>query len=699
MNDVNILRQIPFARFLPPFIAGIIVAGYVSVPAETLLFACVPLFFALCGLHLKWGKIAGWAEWAFRWILRLFLFAAGVAVMSAQPFVPEKNEEQGLYMVVVEEAPVERAASVRIEAGTRAYGNAASWESRNERVMLYIGKDSASLTLRQGDLLAVSATLQPVENMGNLHEFDYQTYLKWKRIGRNAYVETGKWRLLQHDAQSLPVNVINRIRHYLLEVFRKTALSGNELAVASALTIGYKAYLDNELKTAYAASGAMHVLAVSGLHVGILYCMLLLLLEHIPFLRHRKMWTLVIILSVIWLYVLVTGMSPSVVRSALMFSLIATGKTFLRKPFIYNNITASAFIILLLRPTDLFNIGFQLSYTAVIAIVFFFSRFHALLHFKNHFVNNVWELSCVSIAAQIGTAPLSLYYFHQFPNYFLLTNFVVIPAASIIIYAAVSMFVLSPTILTEYIGWLLDKFLYALNSVIFFIEKLPGSLLENIRIHAWDVALFYAVIAAVSAWIVTTRKYCLALTLFLCWIWAMLSAVYGYRDADRRQLIVYHVQGNSLLQLVHSGQDIIWYGGNPSFQPVSFTARHRIAVQSENILSEPMDSAFAYTGKPPLPDLYMSENFFGFAGKRIAVFTPNHPPERNDLRKADVDIAILTRNVRTEIDDVIRFCSPEIIVVDASNSSARSAKWEQDCIRTNVSYHNVASSGAFVVEK
>jgi competence protein ComEC len=209
-----------------------------------------------------------------------------------------------------------------------------------------------------------------------------------------------------------------------------------------------------------------------------------------------------ILLTGLWMYALVTGLSPSVLRAATMFSFIIAGQALNRQAYIYNSIAASAFLLLLVQPAILFEVGFQLSYMAVIFIVFLHPYLYRLLSFRYKILNSAWSLTCVSLAAQAGTVPLSLFYFHQFPSYFILSNFVVIPAATVIIYGAALLFIASPIpVLLEIFGLLLNKFLQMVNFMIFFIEKMPGSLIANIRFAEWEAIFAYTIFATLSVWL------------------------------------------------------------------------------------------------------------------------------------------------------------------------------------------------------
>ena len=690
--------QTPFFRLLLPFIIGIVVGFHFAIPAEFCLLACV---FPIAGLGVyiciqpnshRWG-------WLYGTFLNVFIFGAGISSVSLRPFTPEEKSEQGAWLAVVDEPPTERENSMKATVRIRADLTGDTKIACDERVVTYFRKDSLSRHIRQGDLLLMNAVLKPVANAGNPYEFDYHGYLARKHIGRSTFVESGHWQLLSSYAQNPLFNFSNRIRNTLLDVFRRAGLSGHELSVASALVLGYKADMDDALRNAYSASGAMHVLAVSGLHVGIIYMVLSSLLRLVPFIHRTKKLRALILLAALWLFALITGLSPSVMRAATMFSFIAAGEAFQRRAFTYNNIAASAFILLFINPGNLFEVGFQLSYMAVIAIVFLHPYLYGLVSFRRRIPNAMWNLACVSIAAQIGTAPLALYYFHQFPSYFILSNFIVIPAATIIIYGALLLFLVSPVpVLFKTVGWLLDMFLYIVNFCIFFIEKLPGSVILGIHFSGWEILFAYILVATTSIWMLTKYKTAFLATLVLLFVWFSNNTIGNSRDLKRQQLIVYHTRGNSLLQFVEGYDHSVWYASRqPSFNTFGFTEPQRIAMQLDNAQYHLLDSALRVENKSHLPGLYNNGNFVLFAGKRIAVFTSNMPPQDAGRQSIRTDVAILTQNVNARIAQIVESYRPDVVVIDASNASTRIDRWEKECAEAGVNCHRVDRDGAFIL--
>ena len=278
-------HQTPFFRLLLPFVAGVVIGFYFAVPAEYCLLACAFFMAGFCILLWKWKRRRGWLYGIF---LYIFLFVTGMCTVSLRAFTPVEYPQEGIWLAVVNEPPAERENSMKATVEIRANLTDNIAVACNESVMAYFRKDSLSRSIRQGDLLVMNATLNPVTNAGNPHEFDYRGYLARKHISRSAFVESGHWTQIDSYAQSPLLNFSNRLRNHLLDIFRRSGLSGNELAVISALTLGYKADLDDELRYAYSASGAMHVLAVSGLHVGIIYMVLSFVMKLIPFLNRFK---------------------------------------------------------------------------------------------------------------------------------------------------------------------------------------------------------------------------------------------------------------------------------------------------------------------------------------------------------------------------------------------------------------------------
>lgn len=432
-----------------------------------------------------------------------------------------------LLCVWVKNTPQERTKTIRLTGQILQ-------TKEPTKVYLYIRKDTINLThqnIKQGDILLVRTSLSKPDSLG---EFDYATYLLRQGISAIGFVKYNGWENIGHKTQYTPVAIAERWRAALLKRYKDFNIEEPEFGVLASLTLGYRESLDADVKASYSAAGAMHVLAVSGLHVGFIYAILLFLLnvfgKYPPLYEDRKRQIInaIVIIILLWVYACMTGLSPSVTRAVLMCSLVQIGTICRRQISSVNIVAASAFISLFIDPDSLYSVSFQLSYSAVISIVLLSDgmsivKFHN--NFLRHTIGKIYNWIIISIAAQIGTLPWTLYYFGQISNYFILTNLLVIPLASILLYTAFGFFALSwCPFVGKGLAWLLNKETWVMNSWTNFIEHLPGST-SHLNINKWQVGLLFIAAAATYMsfkkgklwWLSITA---LSLTLFcvLCYV-------------------------------------------------------------------------------------------------------------------------------------------------------------------------------------
>ncbi|MBR5432949.1 MAG: ComEC/Rec2 family competence protein [Bacteroidales bacterium] len=302
-------------------------------------------------------------------------------------------------------------------------------EESSCKSVVYIQKDSLSQSLRYGDVISLKNTFRPIENKDS-STFDYKAFLANQYIHSQAYVRSGQWERIGHQ-NSLP-SVCMKLRGNALETLKKLGLDEKNHQLIAALTFGDKSLLDDDTKKEFQTAGAMHILAVSGLHVGIINGLLLFMFG---FIRNRNFLWLKLLCCIlgIWAYACITGMSPSVQRASIMCTMVSISLLLKRHCSTYNTLAAAAFFSLFLSPNDLFSIGFQLSYAAVLSIVYFGTLIQNLFHPETPIGSYLWGIIAVSVAVQIGTMPLTLYYFGTVPTYSLLTNIVVIPLSFVVL--------------------------------------------------------------------------------------------------------------------------------------------------------------------------------------------------------------------------------------------------------------------------
>ncbi len=420
---------------------------------------------------------------------------------------------------------------------------------------LYLKKPTDKLPVF-GDKLYVKSALLPIPPPMNPHEFDYRQYMQRKGIWSQSFVSSEQILVLDSmqtfSLKGWCLDVRERLRNQLVRYFPER----RERQIAMALIVGIKDYLDPDMKVSYSTAGATHVLAVSGLHVGILFLFLSILLRPLKKNKVGRVTASLTSITVIWLYAGVTGLSPSVSRAAMMFSIVVFGELLGRQRSIYNSLGVAAFVLLLINPNYVFQVGFQLSFLAVLGIVYLFPKIYNLLYVPNALLEKVWSVTCVSIAAQISTAPLSLYYFNQFPTYFLFSNLAVIPSAFLILISGIPMLVagfIFPT-LGQLIADVLGQFIGLLNYVIALIEQLPFSRLDWLFMQWWEILILYAVFLALF-WARQYRTFSNFAFAMLCLL-AMLVSI-GWRKVrtmDRCELTIYEVKGFLAIDLFENGK-------------------------------------------------------------------------------------------------------------------------------------------------
>lgn len=489
--------QVPFFRLLIPFVCGIILALAVefqlSPPdAIILLSSLFIILVVLLIIRLSWAN-----RWVFGLAVFLFLFTAGFSLTHLTQSESDLEYEGELSVVArILDTPEVRLSSTRVLVSIEMISRNEEWQSVSEKSLLYFSaSDSAAQYLDYGNLLAIKADFTTPPQAKNPYQFNYAKYLSKKGVHRVAFVPAESWMVVGHMPHWLFSKSFG-LRQRLLSLFQRVGVEGENLAVLSALTMGYKSLLDQETRRVFSASGAMHILAVSGLHVGILFTTLSAFLFFFDRIKRGKYIKAIVLIIFLWFFAAFTGLSPSVLRAALMFTLVIIGTSFSHQTNIYNTLSASAFVILVANPMLITEVGFQLSYLAVLSIVFFYPHIYNLLYVKNRWIDKVWVLISVSLAAQLGTFVLGLFYFNQFPNYFMLTNLYAIPMAFVILYLTIGLLFFSPIpMISSVLGWLLNESLSLLNNLIRFTESLPYSTSTGISISSSQaIALLFAIL-------------------------------------------------------------------------------------------------------------------------------------------------------------------------------------------------------------
>ncbi len=423
--------------------------------------------------------------------------------------------------------------------------------SSNEKVIAYFEKSLKSEQLIPGDIIVFEQKPDFIKERSSPYDFDYKRYMSGKGIYRQVYLADSRWiKTVYSSGKSFSV-AAEKVRLKLMNIYRSQNITNRQFEVLSALTLGYSRGLDPETKRVFSSAGAMHVLAVSGLHAGIIFLAVNFVFGFLKKRKRGKYAYMVIAVVSLWTFAFITGLAPSVKRAVTMFTFLVIGENLKRQQNTYNSMAASAFLLLFINPNNLFEAGFQLSYSAVFGIVFLQPRIAALLEVKNKVLLFFWNLFAVSVAAQIATFPISTYYFSQFPTFFWLSNLLVIPAAFILIPLGFSLLFLHwipvfAKCVSIIIKFLITQFMNYLG----FIESLPGSVLEVVISGNQLVVLIASVILA-SVFISSKRAFYFkgVVVSFL-----FLIVVITYENINRnmgREILIYNNSGSVLIQLVY----------------------------------------------------------------------------------------------------------------------------------------------------
>ena len=359
----------------------------------------------------------------------------------------------------------------------------------NQKVIAYFEKNDKFKNLEPGDRIVGSSYFKKITNIGDPYGFNYREFMENKEIYYSTYLSSQKT-FTQKGESGFGFIKIKKIRKKLIYQLKQNINNDMVFQIVSALTLGYRDEMEPETRAYFTSAGVMHILAVSGLHVGMIILFLNFVLSSLKKNRPGKYLYSFLILAGVWGYASITGFSPSVQRASFMFTFIIIGKNLHRSLSIFNSIAASAFFLLMFHPGLLFNIGFQLSYLAVISIVFFFPLLRKLFYSKNKLLKCGEDILCISVAAQIGTFPISIYYFHQFPTYFWISNFIVIPAAYLILGSTFLFFLFSSiSFLASYFSIILTFITKATVLMLIQIEKLPYALIEGLSLSGLQVIM------------------------------------------------------------------------------------------------------------------------------------------------------------------------------------------------------------------
>ena len=691
------LREVPFVRLLLPMVAGIILSFWIDFPSYYIAGFGMLCFVAM--LSVAYRKI----DFGYRWLFGVFvvgwLMSLGYLLSVKHNELNQSNhfshflENKNTLIAKVSTTP-KVGKRLKTQLSILAVSDSTKqMKTATGNLLVYLERDTSKAQLAYGDVLILRGWIQPVPPPMNPHQFDYQRYLRYQNVHYQSFVKKEDWQHTETNQGNLILKFAQKIRLACINQLREYLPTDREFSVGAALVLGYKDEISQDVRDAYSQTGAMHVLAVSGLHVGLIYLFLNFFLSFVK--TKNRIFRIarpVILILGIWVFALLTGMSPSVMRAATMFSFLVVGLSMKRYTNVYNTLACSAFFLLCFNPYLIANVGFQLSYIAVLGIVYFQPRIYQLWVPRSAVVDNLWALTAVSIAAQMATLPLSLYYFHQFPIFFWLASLIVIPAATFILAFGIMSLIFS---WIPFVGWFVGKLLFGLiwfvNFLIFGIQKLPFSLIEGVWITGLVVVGLYLALLS-FAWFLKVKKSVWAVVTLGLLLLIMAGRAHQLIQQDtQREITIYHSYKNSIADFISNKKIRTVSSIGVETRQIGFAASNH---QSASGLG--LNDKVYFRGNYEDSNLFLQQNFIQFEDKKMFVIDDEN--QLNHSFSIKTDYALVQNNPYIQIDKIKDTFQPKIIIFDASNSRKAINVWKQQCEEIGLAYHDINEKGAWTVE-
>ena len=542
-------------------------------------------------------------------------------------------------------------------------------------VLINIEKDSIASFFKIGDRILIKNKFIAIKESLNPHQFNYKNYLVKQGIHQQVYTTKQELLLLDQTSTSF-LGFIAAFRLKIQQSLQQYDFSEDELAIMNALLLGQRQDISKELTANYSKAGAIHILAVSGLHVGIILWMLSFVLKPLERYKKGKVIKLVLVLLFLWFFAVLAGMSASVTRAVTMFSAIAIGQFYNKRNAVEHSLIFSMFILLLLKPLFLFDVGFQLSYLAVFGIIWVQPVFYQLWKPKYYIIDKGWQLITVSTAAQLGVLPISLFYFHQFPGLFFLSNLLIIPFLGVILGTGIIVLGLSyltilPILLVDIYGGIIS----ILNRLVAFIARQEAFLFSDISFSFIKMFFSYLVIiACFQFFLKRNAKRCL---FFLSSVVVFQSVFFyeKYHIEKNNEFIVFHKSRNSIVG-IRTGSFLEVYNDMDSL------------VTKQNLLKNyKVGENIQYQNNYKIPNLLQ-------LNKQVILFIDTAGVY--NLTDLQQPILVLRQSPKINLERLIKKLQPTIIIADGSNYKSYVRRWKATCLKLQIPFWSTDELGAYI---
>lgn len=678
-------RSVPFIRLLIPLAAGIVAAFYLQFPLA------FPLGCLLAGgcFFLYYRFVPPVKKYRFGWVngiaINLLFFSTGCLLIHCRDLRNDKNwignhvANTQYLSVTLAEPPVSKPNSFKALAATESVFVDGNWLPAKGNIILYFKNDPA---LGYGSRIVLTRKLQAITSSGNPGSFDYRRYCAFQDIHFQVYLQPGDYINTNTLSKNPLTGMLLNTRNNVLSVFRKLVPGKTETGVAEALLIGYRDDLDKDLVRAYSNTGVVHIIAISGLHLGMIYGLMLLILKPLRKYKWMRWGKPLLILFVLWGFSLLAGAAASILRSVVMFSFIVIGESLGRKTNVYNTLAASAFCLLVYDPYFFWDVGFQLSYTAVLSIVLFMKPVYRWFYSMNKLLNAIWELNAITIAAQVLTLPVILFYFHRFPNLFLFTNFIAVPLSGFILYGElILLLVCKIPFVNVYTGKLVSLLIGLMNTFIERADRLPFAVTDNIQVNIPQTILLYFSAGYIAWWLLRRKTKGLVAGMFFFAGFILIRSILLIRQSNQHKLIVYNIPKRRAIDVMVGKQ-------------YSFTGDAAVEDDPSLLDRALLPARILYGAKERAP---ATGNLVNGHDHSVLLVDRGFRPAAV-AQKIPVDVIVISQNPGIRMHQLADVFDCRRYIFDNSNSLWKIRYWKKDADSLHLRHHTILEQGAFEMD-
>ena len=699
----------PFIRLLIPFATGIWLAffkGNVCASENVIIYLLIILLILLTSLILSSFFIKNYRyRYVFSILLNVFLFLSGFSFVRIQDYKLKVNSLSDVeftpkhYVARLCECPAAKDNSVKVMMELLEIEDESSEKHKFEsKIIAYFEKDESSLSLKYGDCIIFLTNPEEVKKPPNPEQFDYKDYLYKKGVTHQVYLKSDRWLNLYCNKSNPIYELSYSLRDFLLLTMQRLGVNDDEYSVAAAILLGYDDNLPMDLRQKYVAAGAMHILCVSGLHVGVIFMVFTYLLF---FLDDRKMTQRLLkhllLLLFIWFYALLAGLAPSILRATIMLSFVVIGNIINRKGVLLNSLAASALILLCINPANLFDIGFMLSYVAVIGIVVLQKPISKLVYSKYKIVNKIWEITSVTIAAQIATVPFTIYYFHQFPTYFWLSNLFMTPVSSVVIIGGMIMLlVFFIPYINTIVAFFVSKMIYVMNLGVEWIESLPFSIIKGLYIDTSQFVILLLMLLLLLLFVELKEKRLVFCMMVLSSLFLIVNFNNILKQKNQKEMVIYSINNATVIDFLCGKEHFLL--SDSTF----FNDKSSFSYNIENFL---VKKGVFFNGKT----IQFCDNFDGnFVKKRKSVVIfgekvlgmSDGSDFLNDSLsyRIPLDFMLVYGKKRQSLSSLLNVYNFDYLIIDGTVPSYLSSEIIEESENLGIKYHSIREKGSFLVK-